>query len=234
MRNILSPMFCALPCAVLAVGLFLPATTHASDILYEFDTPFPSDPTPTGSAPWVDAEFQDVSGGVQLTISNVGLTTGEFIQGMGNGANNGLLFNLNPSFSPNNLVFSLVSQTGNFGTSISTGEDAFKADGDGRYDIGFDFSTHNFTAGASITYLITGIPGLNAGSFAYLSSSTGGTGPFYAAAHVMGINGTNGTWIEPGSGPILVSPVPEPSSIVLMIASFGVLGGLCRWFRRKT
>ena len=222
------------PGVVLAAMLLLSAKANASSLLYQFDTPFPSDPSPAGSGPWIDASFQDVSGGVLLTITNVSLISGEFIQGNGSGANGGFFFNLNPNDNPNNLVFTSVYANGNFGTSILTGENAYKADGDGKYDIVFDFSTHNFSVGSSISYLISGIPGLNADSFAYLSAPAGGSGPFYAAVHVMGLppNASNSTWVEPGGGPQVV-PVPEPAPAVLAAVSFGLWGALLRWRKRK-
>lgn len=220
---------------VVAAGFLLSTNTNASGILYQFDTPFPSDPNPDGSSPWINASFQDVSGGVLLTVSNVGLTSSEFLQGNGSGANGGIFFNLNPNDDPNSLTFTLESQSANFGTSISTGENAFKADGDGKYDIVFDFSSHLFAGGASFSYLISGVSGLNSSDFAYMSAPAGGSGPFYAAAHVMGLspNGSNSTWIEPGSGPMQLTPAPEPSSIALIAASFGIWGAVRQWHKRK-
>lgn len=215
-----------LPGVVLAAALFLARNAIASGILYQFNTPFPSDANPnTNASVWIDASFQDASGGgVLLTVTNVGLTSGEFLQGMGSGANAGLFFNLDPNDNPTNLTFSLMSETASFGTVTATGENAFKADGDGKYDFTFDFSTHLFTAGASFTYLISGIPGLDAESFAYESEPAGGSGPFYAAAHVQGLppDASGSTWIEPGNGPQPIIPVPEPSSIGLLAVSVGL------------
>src|SRR5215469_8457164 len=172
---------------VTVAGFLLPTKTNASGILYQFDTPFPADASPDGSSPWLDASLQDVPGGVLLTVNNRGLTSSEFLQGNGSGANGGIFFNLNPNDDPTSLAFSLVSQSANFGTYINTGENAFKADGDGKYDIVFDFTTHSFAGGASFSYLISGIAGLSASDFAYLSAPAGGSGPFYAAAHIMGL-----------------------------------------------
>lgn len=220
---------------VVATGYLLPTKTNAAGILYQFDTPFPSDLNPDGSSPWIDASFQDVSGGVLLTVNNVGLTSSEFLQGNGSGANGGIFFNLNPNDDPTSLTFTLESQSANFGTSINTGENAFKADGDGKYDIVFDFSSHLFAGGASFSYLISGITGLSSSDFAYMSAPAGGSGPFYAAAHVMGLspNGSNSTWIEPGNGPLQLTPVPEPSSIGLIAAFFGLWGAASRWHKRE-
>jgi hypothetical protein len=200
---------------------FSPISASGTGITYEFDTPFPTDPSPDGPGPWIQASFADVSPGtVLMTITSLNLISGEFVQGNGAGAGGGLFFNLNPDYDPTSLAFGLISATGDFGTIISTGANAFKADGDGKYDIQLDFATHNFSSGSSITYQLTGISGLTAADFAFLSAPAGGSGPFYAAAHVQGIPPNNySTWIEPGAGPVQITSVPEPAPLVL----FGVL-----------
>ena len=216
---------------LVAVAVFgVTGWARASGILYQFNAPFPSDPDPASSAPWVDAYFLNVNPGtVLLTVTNVDLTSGEFIQGSGNGANGGLFFNLNPDDNPTKLVFTLVSSNGSFGPIISTGEDEFNADGHGKYDVQFDFSTHAFSAKSSLTYQITGIAGLTAADFACLSAPAGGSGPFYAAAHVQGLScNLGGTWIEPCGGPQQLLPVPEPAPIAPLVVSLG-LWAARRW-----
>jgi hypothetical protein len=221
--------------SVAAGRLLVPTGAWASGAVFQFDAPFPADPSPAGSAPWVEAFFQDVSPGtVQLTITNVGLTTGEFVAGDGNGANGGFFFNLNPVFDPDSLVFDLVSSNGNFSPVIKAGIDGFKADGDGKYDIRFDFSQGTFTVNSSITYLISGIPGLLASDFAYLSAPAGGSGPFYAAAHVQGLpssGGATSTWLS--ASLYLDTSVPEPSPVALcsLLAGFWMAK---RPFRKRT
>jgi hypothetical protein len=208
-------------CVGLAATASCPTKLNASGILFQFNTPFPTDPSPAGSGPWVDAFFQNVSPGtVLLTITNVGFASGEFVGGNGNGANGGFFFNLNTNDNPVNLAFTLVSANGSFGQTISTGQNAFKADGDGYYDIQFDFSTHAFSVNSSMTYRITGITNLTAADFAYLSAVGGGgeSGPFYAAAHIQGLSGGNSTWLEPGGGPV-ITRVPEPAPIALLAVS---------------
>jgi hypothetical protein len=207
----------------LTILVFLPILSSASGILYQFNTPFPTDPSPSGSTPWLTADFENTSSGVDLTISSAGLQGSEFINGNGNGANGGVFFNLNPADNPTSLAFALVSSSGSFAPQVSTGEDSFKADGDGKYDVQIDFG-NNFSAGNSITYLITGISGLTAADFSYLSAESGGeSGPFYAAAHIQGLSGGNSTWIEPGGGP-MTTPVPEPSTVAFLAVSIILLG----------
>ena len=57
--------------------LACPGKVPASGILFQVDTIFPTDPSPGGSAPWVDAIFQEVSPGT--------LAAGGFIAGNGGG-----------------------------------------------------------------------------------------------------------------------------------------------------
>ena len=111
--------------------------------------------------------------------------------------------------------------------SIIEGTNSFKADGDGKYDILLNFTpgstaVHQFTQGEYFTYTITGIAGLTAGDFAYLSMPAGGAGPFYAAGHVqrIGNDGSLSGWV---SADVVtpITPVPEPSaaSLAVLIAS---------------
>ena len=215
---------------VILIGMALLSPTKglaASGITYQFDDEFSSGTPPAGSAPWLTATIQTTSPGtVLLTIANNGLVGSEFVSGF--------YLNLNTNFNPLNLSISYLSSAGSFtipsvgAGTIERGIDSFKADGDGKYDLLFDFSTvsgSTFGAGDSITYQISGISGLDANDFVYLSAPNGGPGPFFAAAHVQGI-GTDGSlsgWVDPSLGalPILV---PEPSSGALLALSVGILG----------
>jgi len=195
--------------AALGLAIALIAAEGAKASIFVFDNVFSGQSTPpAGPGPWTEANFQDISPGtVQLTVTNVGLSTGEFISG--------LYFNLNPADNVNNLQLTLVGSHGSFTLpTISQGEDGFKADGDGKYDVLLSFSTssgNTFTANDSLTYKITGISNLTAADFNYLSSPAGGSGPFYLAAHVQGTPPNNGQscWIQPNLGPV---EAPEPSS----------------------
>lgn len=215
-----------------SVFLFCIMTANAS-IEYQFNTPFTGDPDPAGNGPWIDSYFIDVAPGkVLLTVTNVNLTTGEFIQGNGSGASGGLYFDINPNDTVTDLHFTLVSETANFGTIISTGEDAFKADGDGEYDIQFDFADQTFSVDSSFTYEITGISSLTAADFAYLSTPAGGQGPFYAAAKIQGLANGNSTYLEPSGGPENLV-VPEPTPLVLLASGVALFFAQTSRSRRR-
>ena len=131
---------------------------------------------------WMDVVFRDVSPGVvSVTVSNLHLSGSENVDQ--------IYLNLNPVFNPLKLHFSFVSSSGGFDLpSISQGTNAFKAGGDGKYDLLFSFASnsndrHQFTQGEYLTYNISGITGLKAADFDYMSLPAGGAGPFYAAAH---------------------------------------------------
>ena len=204
---------------------FFSTNLSAAGIIYQFDTPFPTDPSPAAPAPWITADFENVSGGVNLTVSAVGLTGSEF--------SSEIYFNLDPGLAldQSSLVFNETASSGSFSTptiSQAAGDNNYKADGDGKYDFRFNFGTASgttFGAGDSITYFISGIPGLMASSFSFKSEPAGGSGPFYAAAHIQSLAGGLSTWIEPGGGP-MITPIPEPAPMALLGVSAMFFGAL--------
>ena len=203
-------------------------------IEYNFDSTF-SGTSPGGSTPWLTATFQnDGSAGVLLTISGTDLAGSEQL--------NSIYFNVNPAYDtgkpPTLPTMTFARQSSTPGLTLPTiqqGEDGFKADGDGLYDIELSFSTSMgmFQNGDSITYLISGISGLSASDFAFESTPAGGHGPFYAAAQIqnIGSSGQSG-WLEPSQGPIpLTSMMPEPAAFGFAAA---VLAGVVTFRRRKS
>jgi hypothetical protein len=211
----------ALAGLVAVAGALSAPQAGATGILYQFDNIFSYSgaSSPAGLAPWLDATFQDTANGVLLTINDVGLSAGEFLSS--------IYFNITPADNVNNLIFSYQNgSSGLTSPTIQTGEDGFKADGDGKYDILFNFSTAasgRFGAGDSITYLISGIAGLAATDFSFMSTPAGGHGPFYAAAHIQGIGGSagNSVWVDPSLGPLIL-PVPEPASGAVLLFAAGI------------
>jgi len=198
--------------------LLSPIPVKALTVVYHFGDVYSGASPASTSQPWVEAVFEDVSPGtVSLSISNPNLTGSENVGNM--------YFNLNPNLNPLDLTFTADGGSGGFvAPTISTGTDNFKAGG-GKYDILFAFSEgsacQRFTSGESVEYLISGISGLMASDFAYLSTAASGHSPFFAATHVERIGS------ESQSGWIAVTSVPEPR--------FATLAGLALslWFGRS-
>lgn len=196
----------------------LKITAVAGDFIYEFNDAYSGAIPASPLRPWVEAMFQTVTPGtVRLTITNLHLTGSENVDQ--------LYFNLNPADQPSKLSFKLVAESGAFNTpKISTGVNRFKAGSDGNYDVLFQFSTggtgnNRFTENESVTYYITGISNLTASDFSYLSFP-GGSGPFYAAAHVqrIGASATQSGWLLSSTeNPLLV---PEPSITGFCLLAF--------------
>ncbi len=151
-------------------------------------------------------------------------------------------FNLDPALSMDlgSLVFSSIVKSGSFDTpTIHQGVNAFKADGDGDYDIQFSFTTggnvsKTFTNGDVLQYAITG-NSISAESFDFLSNPDGGHGPFVTAAHIQNTTGAGSGgsgWVaDTTGGTIVITNVPEPSSILL--GALGLIAGVVPCCRRR-
>lgn len=174
-------------------------------------------PAATGQ-PWLTVTTTDTGTNVVLLeLEAPNLTGGEYV--------NSWYLNLDPSLNAALLTFSLPTSVGTFDApTISAGTNAFKADGDGLYDLVLSFSTSNsggsprFTDGDKVSYFVsyTGAGSVNASSFIFQSAPDGGSGPFYSAAHI----GTTG---PQGNGSAWISPVPEPSSAMVAALAGGLL-----------
>jgi hypothetical protein len=112
-----------------------------------------------------------------------------------------------------------VNNADSMPNAILTGVDAFQADGDGKFDISFDFppppgtEPELFTSGETVVYDITYTSAIDVTDFDFPSAMGGGQGTFQSAAHVqrIGENADGSGWIGPG-----FPNVPEPSTALLV------------------
>lgn len=169
---------------------------------------------PAGPAPWLRTTITDVAPGtVTIQFNNIGLVGTEFVAGW--------YLNLDPNLDATNLNFGSPVQVGTFALpSISLGTNAFKADGDGFFDIKLDFGNANpqrFGVGESLLYTVTGISGLDVNDFNFVSvNGPVGNNGFVMAAHVQSIgpNGDDSGWVT----------VPEPATLGLLAAALALVG----------
>jgi hypothetical protein len=210
--------------------LLSPIGARASSLFYEFTNVF-AGTAPQGSPSWINSQFSDTTPGmVQLKISANGLSGGEFLSA--------LFFNLDPTLNPKTLSFTYVGSSGSFALpTIKTGADAFKADGQGKFDIDFTFSekaSKEFNGSDYVVYDVTSSAfALTSSDFDFVSTAAGGCSDLLAAAEISGIpipgcTTTDTGWIAPGG----VTPAPEPRGFALL-ALGGGLGAAASWRRRR-
>jgi len=97
------------------------------------------------------------------------------------------------------------------------------ADGDGLFDIAFDFppppgsAAARFTGGETVISDIVYLAPIDISSFLYASQMGGGSGSYFAAAHIQGTG-------APGDSGWIGAAVPEPGSAALLGLGITALG----------
>ena len=176
--------------------------------------------TPAGSGAWATVKLQDglAPHTVRLTFDTSGLAPGEFISNW--------YLNTNPAYDPPQFTFTLVSNpTGLTLGAIQTGADAFKADGDGQYDVLFAFPSsgtgQRLVGGMQVVVDVSRPAGLSVSDFLFQSTPDGGAGTYYSAAHIQNI-GSNSGWVGANT-PTPISPIPEPSAYAAVLGILALL-----------
>lgn len=191
------------------VSLTIAAATPASALVLSLDVFFSGPPT-TAVAPYGRVEINPISGGVEFILTN--LTPGTLAGG--SSKMDGVYLNYKGSQL-------LAPQSAPGGASLNYAQNGFKADGDGWYDILFEYSSSNYLpTNSSVSFSILGDS--NPLNFADFSLPGGGNGVYLAASHMQSvIPSGNSFWAGAGQA---TDPVPEPASLLLVGAGATVIG----------
>ena len=217
---------------LLVLGALLITPAQATTVTFNLGTVF-SDTSvaPDGPAPYATVVFDDggSSGSVTMTLTmsaNIGqaILTQLYIN-----------FDDTLDVTKLELEYDFASTGDEASNPINIGMNAFQADGDGLYDILFDFppppemggNDEFLTAGEVVIYNIISEDAITANSFNFLSAPGGGeNGPFLAAAHFQrtGIGQEDSAWVGAGV-------IPVPAAVWLFGSGLIGLVGVAR--RRK-
>lgn len=204
-------------CAIFAaagMGLFT-TPALAGTVTFDLNVVFSGGAgVPAGSGPWARATLTDTAGGVKLLMQNL-------VDPSASGTHKitGWYFNFT-NIGLGNLTFThtggVVADGPGVNPDIETGSNAFQADGDGLYDILFNFpsSGNLLSAGTFSEYLISWDSGtLTAQMFAALSAPGGNSGgPFFTALHMLDMTNGGSNWL--GSEGAIV-PLPSGGAMAL-------------------
>jgi len=203
--------------AILSVLLTFAGVTRA-DFSVGLDREYSGATAPVGTAPWLTATITDVAPNtVRISLAATHLTGSEFVSEWD--------FNVAGALGAAGLSLSASSDADIASTGISLGSDAYKADGDGYFDLSFTWGNGQFTTGDSAWFEFTR-SGLTADDFNELSLGSGNSPDgLITAAHVQAIGPSNSQsgWIT-GTPYTTTDKVPIPGALVLATAGLGIVG----------
>lgn len=208
----------ALAATILLGGVVVSASNAATlELGHIFsDTPV----APDLSGPWLTVATTNLGANqIQVDLTADRLSDPEYVSEW--------FLNLDPALDPADLSVSASLLSGAFNVPVAASlllaADAYKADGDGKYDIKVIFDSSDgmgtrFTDGDSLrlTLTYTGVGSFNESSLIFPSAPDGGAGPFLAAAHI------NSTGLD-DTGSVWVAAVPEPSVAMNLLLAGGAL-----------
>lgn len=201
----------------------------AASLTYDIGAPFIGKPSADGSK--ITATFVDNgTDSVTLTLQSF-LKAGEFASA--------IYFNSTVAINNNDIVWNSGPKAVASYNPYANNDNSYKADGDGYFDLLFDFAKagdDRFTTQTTV-YTLTGT-GLTPASFFVKSAETNasdslpGEKSYYVAAHVqgLGLDGEGSTWLTDYNGSTPGAVVPLPSSLLLLGSA---LAGLSLVGRRK-
>jgi hypothetical protein len=225
----------ALSAAVLLAAVAaVPA--QAATLTLDLNIEFSGAQSPQGATPWATAVIDDSFGGantIRLTMDATNLVDEESITEW--------FFNF--SGDATQLTFAGVDTADATLNAIFTDNTdsipQLKADGDGFFDIGFDFApppgtfASRFTSGETMVYDLTYTAAISAFDFNVPSAPGGGNGSYLSAAHVQSISDPvfcDGSTAELtgacGSG--WIGTVPVPAAVWLFGSGLLGLVGVAR------
>lgn len=214
---------------LLATGVMaFGAAAHADSFTVNLSTEFSGGAEPEGSTPWLVLIVDDsgTAGSVSISLEARNLTDDEFVR------------NFYMNFDPTRDVLDLAGQGSlanigdiNLTNGCALGNNAFGADGAGRFDMFCDFQmsagSGRFTDGEIFVLNLTGPAYLTANDFNFMNTGPGGNCCWTTASHIQSID------TRPGSGWIGGDPgddhkVPEPGTLALFGLGLTAMGFVTR------